>query len=53
MKTVRSFAGVLLSVILIIASVAFPTAAQTSGAETMANLIVFVKFPEDTTTEVL
>ena len=52
MKTVRSFAGVLLSVILIIASVAFPTAAQTSGAETMANLIVFVKFPEDTTTEV-
>lgn len=52
MKTVRSFAGVLLSVILIIASVAFPTAAQTGGAETMANLIVFVKFPEDTTTEI-
>lgn len=52
MKTVRSFAGVLLSFILIIASVAFPTAAQTDGAETMANLIVFVKFPEDTTTEI-
>lgn len=52
MKTVRSFAGVLLSFILIIASVAFPTAAQTGGAETMANLIVFVKFPEDTTTEI-
>lgn len=52
MKTVRSFAGVLLSFILIIASVAFTTAAQTGGAETMANLIVFVKFPEDTTTEI-
>lgn len=52
MKTVRSFAGVLLSFILIIASVAFPTAAQTGGAETMANLIVFVKFPEDKTTEI-
>ena len=52
MKTVRSFAGVLLSFILIIASVSFPTAAQTGGAETMANLIVFVKFPEDTTTEI-
>lgn len=52
MKTVRSFAGVLLSFILIIASVAFPTSAQTGGAETMANLIVFVKFPEDTTTEI-
>lgn len=52
MKTVRSFAGVLLSFILIIASVAFPTAAQTGGAETMANLIVFIKFPEDTTTEI-
>lgn len=52
MKTVRSFAGMLLSFILIIASVAFPTAAQTGGAETMANLIVFVKFPEDTTTEI-
>lgn len=52
MKTVRSFAGVLLSFILMIASVAFPTAAQTGGAETMANLIVFVKFPEDTTTEI-
>ena len=52
MKTVRSFAGVLLSFILIIASVAFPTAAQTGGAETMANIIVFVKFPEDTTTEI-
>lgn len=52
MKTVRSFAGVLLSFILMIASVAFPTAAQTGGAETMANLIVFVKFPEDKTTEI-
>lgn len=52
MKTIRSFAGVLLSVILIIASVTFPTSAQTNSVETMANLIVFVKFPEDTTTEI-
>ena len=52
MKNVRSFAGVLLSVILIIASVSFPTSAQTNSVETMANLVVFVKFPEDTTTEI-
>ena len=52
MKTIRSFAGVLLSVILIIASVTFPTSAQTNSVETMANLIVFVKFPEDTTSEI-
>lgn len=52
MKTIRSFAGVLLSVILIIASVTFPTSAQKNSVETMANLIVFVKFPEDTTSEI-
>ena len=52
MKTIRSLAVMLLSVILIIASVTFPTSAQSSSVETMANLIVFVKFPEDTTTEI-
>lgn len=52
MKTIRSFAAVLLTIILIIASATFPTSAQSNSVETMANLIVFVKFPEDTTTEI-
>lgn len=52
MKTIRSFAGLLLSVILIITSAAFPTSAQTDSVETMANLVVFVKFPEDTATDI-
>lgn len=52
MKTVRSIFGVLLSVILITAAVAFPTSAQTNSVETMANLVIFVKFPEDTSTEI-
>ncbi len=52
MKTIRSLSVLLLSVILIIASVTFPTSAQSSSVETMANLVVFVKFPEDTTTDI-
>ena len=52
MKKLHSVFGVLLVLVMIISSAAFPTSAQTQNVETMANLVVFVKFPEDTGTEI-
>lgn len=52
MKAVRSFAYLLLSVVLLITSVTFSAEAQTDTYETMANLVVFVKFPEDNGTDI-
>lgn len=52
MKTIRSLTGILLAMILVIASAVIPTSAQSTEYETMANLVVFVKFPEDTGSEI-
>ena len=52
MKAVRSFAYLMLSVVMIMTSVVFRADAQTDTYETMANLVVFVKFPEDDGTDI-
>lgn len=52
MKAVRSFAYLMLSVVMIMTSVTFSAEAQTDTYETMANLVVFVKFPEDDGTDI-
>lgn len=52
MKAVRSFAYLMLSVVMIMTSVVFRAEAHTDTYETMANLVVFVKFPEDDGTDI-